>query len=79
MICPCSEDFEWAKFHKLRKLYSEDGLKCLEKGMLELDFSEVKAAKYSMNFLTRNCYKTVQNQGGQLTTSKVYQKESRYS
>lgn len=25
IICTCSEDFEWAKFHKLRKLYSEAG------------------------------------------------------
>lgn len=43
--------------------------------MLELDFSEVKAAKYGMNFLTINWYEVVQNQGKQLTTSEVYQKK----
>lgn len=47
--------------------------------MPELDFSEVKTAKNSMNFLTRNWYENVQNQSGQLTTSKVYQKKSRHS
>lgn len=40
--------------------------------MLELDFSEVKTAKNTVEFLSRNWYEKVQNQGGQLTTSKGY-------
>lgn len=48
------------------------GLKCLGKGMLELDSSEVKTAKNSMEFLFRNWYEKVQNQAGLLTTEKGY-------
>lgn len=48
------------------------GLKCLEKEMLDLDFSEVKIAKNNVEFLSRNSYEKVQNQAGQLTTSKGY-------
>lgn len=48
------------------------GLKCLGKGMLELDSSEVKTAKNSMEFLFRNWYGKVQNQAGLLTTEKGY-------
>lgn len=50
-------------------IVKQAGLKCLGKGMLELDFSEVKTAKNSMEFLSRNWHEKVQNEAGQLTTS----------
>lgn len=53
-------------------IVKQAGLKCLGKGMLELDSSEVKTAKNSMEFLFRNWYEKVQNQAGLLTTEKGY-------